>query len=158
MPGVSGQDSATCPASGNIATKSGPSYCKDKNVPDSTRGQPGVGSIWTWTALCAGTKLICDWQLGARDAATAGGMFIRDLSERLANRIQFTTDGNIYVNAIDDYFAEIDYVQLVKFDGSDPEGQQTVPPSALEHDGRPCRANRMLSTSARPTMSAGTSR
>jgi hypothetical protein len=24
-------------------------YCKDKNVPRSMLGQPGVGSVWTWT-------------------------------------------------------------------------------------------------------------
>jgi hypothetical protein len=30
-------------------------YAKDKNVPDGMRGEPGVGSMWTWTALCADT-------------------------------------------------------------------------------------------------------
>jgi hypothetical protein len=29
-------------------------YCTDKNVPDSMRDQPGVGSIWTWTTIDAG--------------------------------------------------------------------------------------------------------
>lgn len=33
-------------------------YCKDKNVPDEMRGMPGVGSMWTWTAMCADSKLI----------------------------------------------------------------------------------------------------
>ncbi len=42
-------------------------YAKEKNLPDSMRGKPGVGSMWTWTALCADTKLIISWQLGARD-------------------------------------------------------------------------------------------
>ncbi len=37
-------------------------YAKDKNLPDELRGQPGVGSIWTWTALRADTKLILSWQ------------------------------------------------------------------------------------------------
>lgn len=46
-------------------------YAKDKNLPDHMRGQPGVGSVWTWTALCADTKLIASWRLGARDAANA---------------------------------------------------------------------------------------
>lgn len=40
-------------------------YAKDKNLPDAMRGEPGVGSIWTWTALCADTKLMVSWQLGA---------------------------------------------------------------------------------------------
>ena len=26
-------------------------YAKDKNLPDDMRGMPGVGSIWTWTAI-----------------------------------------------------------------------------------------------------------
>src|SRR4051812_14496309 len=46
-------------------------YAKDKNLPESTKCMPGVGSIWTWTALCAETKLIVSWRLGARDAANA---------------------------------------------------------------------------------------
>jgi len=44
-------------------------YAKDKNVPAEMRGEPGVGSIWTWTAMDAETKLIVSWRLGARDAA-----------------------------------------------------------------------------------------
>jgi hypothetical protein len=41
---------------------------KHKNLPDEMRGMPGVGSIWTWTALDA---VIVSWRLGARDAANA---------------------------------------------------------------------------------------
>src|SRR5687767_8515082 len=57
-------------------------YCKDKNVPDSMKGQPGIGSMWTWTAMDAETKLIFSWQLGARDAANAQA-FISDVADRL---------------------------------------------------------------------------
>ena len=46
-------------------------YAKDKNLPDAMRGEPGVGSIWTWTAIDADTKLIVSWRLGHCDAATA---------------------------------------------------------------------------------------
>src|SRR3954452_9592898 len=28
-------------------------YAKDKNLRDEMRGMPGVGSIWTWTAIAA---------------------------------------------------------------------------------------------------------
>ena len=38
-------------------------YAKDKNLPDEMRGQPGVGSMWTWTALDADTKLMIAWKL-----------------------------------------------------------------------------------------------
>jgi len=42
------------------------------------RGEPGIGSMWTWTAIDADTKLIISWQLGARDVANAHA-FMRDL-------------------------------------------------------------------------------
>jgi IS1 family transposase len=100
-------------------------YAKDKNLPDEMRGQPGVGSIWTWTALCADTKLIVSWWLGARDAHTAK-RFIADVAERLANKIQLTTDGNIvYLNAVNDYFADVDYAMLQKLYGKADDGPET---------------------------------
>jgi IS1 family transposase len=100
------------------------SYCKDKNVPDAMRGMPGVGSMWTWTAMCADTKLIVSWRLGARDAANAH-VFISDLAERLASRVQLTTDGNrLYVNAVDDAFVgDVDYAMLIKQYGESDERQ-----------------------------------
>jgi IS1 family transposase len=93
-------------------------HAKDKNLPDEMRGQPGVGSVWTWTALDADTKLLFSWQLGARDAANAH-RFIRDIQERLSHKVQLTTDGNrVYLDAVLDYFAEIDFAQLVKMYGN----------------------------------------
>ena len=68
-------------------------YAKDKNLPDEMRGSPawaacGLGPRWTPTR-----KLMISWKLGARDAATAHA-FMRDVQDRLANRVQLTTDGN----------------------------------------------------------------
>lgn len=100
-------------------------YAKDKNLPDEMRGQPGVGSMWTWTALDADTKLMIGWRIGARDAANAHA-FIRDMQERLANRVQLTTDGNrVYLDAVLDYFAEIDFAMLQKLYGPAKEGPET---------------------------------
>lgn len=95
-------------------------YAKDKNLPDEMKGQPGVGSMWTWTALCAETKMIVSWQLGARDAANAQ-MFMRDVSERLKNRVQLTTDGNrLYLDAVDDNFmGDVDYAMIKKVYGNE---------------------------------------
>src|SRR4051812_16711505 len=31
-------------------------YAKDKNLPEEMRDKKGVGSVWTWTALCPDTK------------------------------------------------------------------------------------------------------
>lgn len=100
-------------------------YAKDANLPDEMRGMPGVGSMWTWTALDAESKLIISWQLGARDAAN-GYAFMQDVSSRLSNRIQMTTDGNrIYLDAIDQYFREIDYSMLIKVYGAPSEKPDT---------------------------------
>lgn len=105
-------------------------YAKDKNLPDSMRGKPGVGSMWTWTALCADTKLIVSWQLGARDAANAN-RFIGDLSERLANRVQLTTDGNrVYLDAVETHLGgKVDYAMLVKQYGQDESPERAYSPA-----------------------------
>ena len=68
------------------------------------RGEPGVGSIWTWTAICADTKLMVSRQLGARDAANAHA-FMSEVAERRAHRVQLTTDGNnTDLQAVEDNF------------------------------------------------------
>lgn len=101
-------------------------YAKQKNVPENMKGQNGVGDVWTWTAICADTKLVPSWMVGARDAATAW-RFMSDLSERLANRVQLTTDGNrTYLEAVENYFGcDIDYAMLIKHYGN--SGDQAKP-------------------------------
>ena len=77
--------------------------------------------MWTWTAICADTKLIASWMLGSRDGDAARA-FIADLAPRLANRVQLTTDGHkAYLDAVEESFAwEIDYAMLVKTYGEGP--------------------------------------
>lgn len=113
-------------------------YAKEKNVPDEMRGEPGVGSIWTWTALCADTKLILSWRLGARDAANAN-VFIEDVSSRIRNKIQLTTDGNItYLDAVSDHFGPtIDYAMLVKVYGAEREESRYSPGKCLGTKTKP---------------------
>lgn len=91
-------------------------YAKQKNVPEGMQGQ--AGDVWTWTALCADTKLIAAWMVGGRDSDAAQA-FIADLSSRLANRIQLTTDGHkAYLEAVEQAFGrDIDYAMLVKLYG-----------------------------------------
>src|SRR5689334_18403124 len=62
-------------------------YAKEKNVPAGMAGQIGVGSIWTWIAIDAETKLIPTWLVGLRDGEYARA-FVMDLAARLANRVQ----------------------------------------------------------------------
>lgn len=93
-------------------------YSKAKNVPATMKGQFGVGDLWTWTAICADTKLAVSWLVGARDYETACD-FMMDVSERLANRVQLTTDGfKPYLTAVAGAFNnQVDYAQLIKVYG-----------------------------------------
>lgn len=108
-------------------------YAKDKNVPDHMRSQPGVGSVWTWIAIDADTKLVPTFHVGTRDGACAWE-FMTDLASRLTHRVQLTTDGhNAYLEAVDAAFAnQIDYAMLVKIYGTPPEGEKRYsPPECL---------------------------
>ena len=97
-------------------------YAKEKNVPENKQGRFGYGDVWTWTAIDANTKLVPSWMVGLRDAGYAF-RFMKDLQNRLANRVQLTTDGHkVYLNAVGDVFgADIDYAMLVKLYGAEPE-------------------------------------
>jgi IS1 family transposase len=103
---------------------------KDKNVPEEKRNKFGVGSVWTWTAIDADTKLIPCWFVGGRDAGAAY-YFMMDLSERLTSRVQLTTDGHkAYLSAVESTFGiGVDYAQLVKIYGASPEGETRYSPA-----------------------------
>src|SRR5262245_18655252 len=60
------------------------SFCgaKDKNIPKAREGEPGLGSIWTWTAIDADSKLIISYFLGDRSARSAC-KFMLDVASRL---------------------------------------------------------------------------
>jgi IS1 family transposase len=108
-------------------------YAKQKNVPDEKRGQFGYGDIWTWVAIDADTKLVPTFHIGPRDV-TAAKTFMRDLAKRLRDRVQLTTDGHpAYVWAVRDAFeGDVDYAQLIKQYGPDPdpEAQRRYSPAA----------------------------
>lgn len=91
---------------------------KQKNI---AQGAKGHGDVWTWTAICADTKLVASWMVGSRDSAAAN-TFIADLAARLSNRVQLTTDGHkVYVNAVEQAFgADVDYAMLIKIFGEGP--------------------------------------
>jgi IS1 family transposase len=95
------------------------SFCYSKQ----SNNRIGRGDVWTWTALDADSKLIISWMVGDRDAEAAN-LFMADLRDRLANRIQLTSDGHrAYLDAVEDAFRDdIDYAMLVKLYGQ-PEGK-----------------------------------
>lgn len=101
-------------------------YSKQKNVPAEHQGELGYGDVWTWTAICAETKIIPCWLLGWRDACHARA-FVDDLAERLTSRVQITTDGlKYYIEAIDGAFGgDVDYAMLIKLFGN--EGSNANP-------------------------------
>lgn len=101
-------------------------YGKDKNLPADKRDQFGFGSVWTWTAIDAETKLVPSWMVGPRDAASARD-FIEDLASRIDGRIQLTTDGHkVYLEAVEKVFGDaIDYAMLIKVYGNDQAPEDT---------------------------------
>jgi len=98
--------------------------CKEKNVTAEKKAK-GEGSIWTWTALDADTKLVPCWFVGTRDAGAAYH-FIHDLADRLSSRVQLTTDGHkAYLSAVEDAFgSQIDYAMLNKIYGKPDESPE----------------------------------
>ena len=104
---------------------------KDKNVtPELREKNPDAGSVWTWTALCADTKLIISCLVGGRDAGYAHA-FMQDVASRLRYRVQLTVDGHKpYLSAVEDAVAtDIDYVQLVKVYGAPTDDERRYSPA-----------------------------
>lgn len=97
---------------------------KEKNTSQGQKAV-GAGDCWTWTGLCADTKLILEWHVGKRDATDAYH-FMSSLSRRLATRVQLTTDGHKpYLQAVEDAFgSEIDYAMLIKLYGPGASGPE----------------------------------
>ena len=104
-------------------------YAKERNLPDEFKGQFGYGDVWTWTAICADTKLVPSWFIGSRSSECAQ-RFIHDLAHRLNSRIQLTSDGHRpYLEAVENAFGnQIDYSMLIKIYGQGPEGQRRYSP------------------------------
>ncbi len=93
-------------------------YAKQKNVADAKAAPSGAGDVWTWTAIDSDTKLMVSYFVGDRGAESAM-ILMDDLRDRLANRVQLTTDGHkAYLEAVEGAFgADVDYAQLVKLYG-----------------------------------------
>jgi IS1 family transposase len=96
------------------------SFCgaKERNIPDDEKGQ-GRGDVWTWTALDQDSKLMIAYRVGGRDMAT-GLPFLEDLKDRIATRIQLSTDSFVvYFRAVELAFGwnKIDYATLIKMYG-----------------------------------------
>jgi IS1 family transposase len=105
-------------------------YAKNDNVKKAKSAPTTAGDVWTWTAICADTKLIVSWLLGARDT-DAALTFTHDLESRLAHRVQLTSDGHRpYLTAVEAAFADqVDYAMLIKIYGADPQAEKRYSPA-----------------------------
>lgn len=111
-----------------------------------------VGDQWTFVALDPDTKIVPAFRIGKRDLRTATA-FMTDLSERLTNRVQISSDAlAAYVDATERAFgADVDYGQVVKFYDAEPIGPgRYSPPNVVRAEkhiiaGAPDRAH--ISTS-----------
>lgn len=83
----------------------------------------GFGDQYVFVGLDADTKLVISHLIGRRDSESTY-QFIRDLKERVATRIQLTTDGfKPYREMVEHHFGiDVDYSQLIKVYGQPPQG------------------------------------
>jgi IS1 family transposase len=105
-------------------------YSKQDHVKHAKAAPANAGDAWTWTAICADTKLLISTLVGKRDTDYAL-LFVDDLRWRLANRVQVTSDGHRpYLAAMDTVFGdEADYAMLQKIYGADPAGEKRYSPA-----------------------------
>lgn len=101
---------------------------KNKNVPVERYNEFGIGDVWTYVALDADSKLVITYRLGGRNEIAATE-FMLDLSQRLASRVQLTTDGFApYIGAVDVAFNArengTDYAMLVKKYNEQPKEER----------------------------------
>lgn len=107
-------------------------YAKQRNVKTAKAAPDGAGDVWTWTAIEADTKLIVSHFVGGRDGECAKA-FMCDVRDRLANRVQLTSDGHkAYLDAAETAFGDdVDYAMLEKLFGQAPEGQRRYSPPVI---------------------------
>jgi IS1 family transposase len=90
-------------------------------APAFNRCSHDYGSVWTWVAIDADTKLVPSWLVGDRETEDCY-YFLRDLKSRIriGNRIQLSTDGlGCYPPVVDALWRNsIDYGVVVKEYGS----------------------------------------
>ena len=97
---------------------------KAKNVAPKQKAQ-GWGDTWTWTGICADSKLCVSYLVGGRSADWAMD-FMLDCAARIKGRVRVTTDGHkAYLEAVEEAFgADCDCAQLQEIYGA-PSDEET---------------------------------
>jgi IS1 family transposase len=115
-------------------------YAKQKNVPDEHKGTFGYGDVWTWVAIDADTKLVPTWLVGERTLSDCWA-FITDLRDRMAGRIQLSSDAHqTYRGVVGLVFdpGEVDWAQLIKQYRSTHRGEgRYSPPICVGAERKP---------------------
>jgi len=103
---------------------------KERNVKQGEGKE--IGSVWTWCALDAETKIVPTFRCGDRSPASATA-FMQDVASRMANRVQLSTDGlAAYVGAVEKSFGQdVDYAQIVKVFGAFAFGERRYSTSGV---------------------------
>ena len=123
-------------------------YAKQQNVAKAKAAPRNSGDVWTWTAIDSDSKMILSYEVGDRSSATAIE-FMDDLRDRLADRVQLTTDGHkAYLEAVEGAFGgDVDYAQIIKLYGDLPKTEARYSPPACigarkrAVTGKPVRAD-----------------
>jgi IS1 family transposase len=119
-------------------------YAKQKNVPEEHKGTFGYGDVWTWVAIDADTKLVPTWLVGERNL-TDCWTFIADLRDRMAGRIQLSSDAHqTYRGVVGLVFdpGEVDWAQLIKHYQSVHRGEgRYSPPICVGAERKPRLGN-----------------
>ena len=90
---------------------------------EANKTRDDQGDIWTYTAMCADSKLMLSWFVGSRYGDSAQ-IFMADVASRLSNRVQISTDGlGLYRKAVEKAFGwnGCDYATIEKEFASDPK-------------------------------------
>jgi IS1 family transposase len=110
---------------------------KDRNVREGDDSH--VGSVWTFCAIDADTKLVPAFKVGKRTSETADA-FVQDVADRMSNRVQISTDGlHAYMGAIESAFSGyVDYAQIIKTYGHEEvnSNRRYSPPEFTSCDKR----------------------
>ena len=93
--------------------------------------------MWTFVALDPDTKIVPCFRVGKRKRTEAVA-FMADLSDRLANRVQLSSDAlSTYVDAVERAFGDdVDYGQSVKFYEAEPIGPGRYSPPKVVRSKR----------------------
>jgi len=104
---------------------------KQKNIAKEDKATD-TGTMWTYVALDPESKVVPNFFIGKRTMANTQ-RFMDDLSGRLKNRVQLSSDSlNQYVEAADLAFGgNVDYGQIVKSYEAETVGQTRYSPSRI---------------------------